>query len=258
MCANGHGMKLYTAGKDRWVCPKKNCRQSAHLRQGTFFANSRLDFRTAICFIYLWSKEYTSVKFCKEELGMSHCTCVDWNSYMREVCQHHLLATPAVIGGPNLHVEVDETCFTKRKYNRGRTLPNQWVFGGICRETSKCFLVSVPDRSEATLVPLINKYVAPGTTIISDEWRGYINLKQNYDHYTVNHSKNFVDPVTQAHTQHVESMWAKAKLRNKRQWGTHRQMLDSYLSEFIWRQRYRNADKFEKIIENIAEFMPPN
>ena len=137
-----------------------------------------------------------------------------------DVYKRQLLNRPKVIGGPNLDVEVDETCFTKRKYNRGRVLPNQWVFGGICRETRDCFLVSVPDRSAGTLVPIINKYVAPGTTILSDEWRGYHNLHQNYQHLTVNHSIQFVNPVTQAHTQNVESMWVKAKMRNKRQWGT--------------------------------------
>lgn len=258
ICVNGHEMKLYTAGKDRWLCSKKDCRESKQVRQGTFLNNSRLDFRTVVNFIYCWSKEYTTVKFCKDELEVNHNTCVDWNSYMREVCEDHLLRNPKVIGGPNLHVEVDETCFTRRKYNRGRILPNQWVFGGICRETRDCFLVSVPNRSAETLVPIINKYVAPGTTVFSDEWRGYHNLRQNYEHLTVNHSLHFVNPVTQAHTQNVESMWAKAKIRNKRQWGTSRLMLDSYLAEFMWRQRYQDADKFEKILDNIAEFMPPN
>ena len=52
---------------------------------------------------------------------------------------------------------------------------------------------------------------------------------------------------TQAQTQNVESMWVKAKMRNKRQRGTSRLMLDSYLAEFMWRQRYRNDDKFKKI-----------
>ena len=37
--------------------------------------------------------------------------------------------------------------------------------------------------------------------------------KFGYKHFTVNHSKNFVDPVTKKHTQLIERMWGIAKKR---------------------------------------------
>ena len=35
-----------------------------------------------------------------------------------------------------MNVEIDESLFVRRK-NVGRTLPQQWVFAGICRENEK-------------------------------------------------------------------------------------------------------------------------
>ena len=43
--------------------------------------------------------------------------------------------------------------------------------------------------------------------VSSDMWAAYQNipgLPQAYQHFTVNHSQNFVDPVTNACTNHVE------------------------------------------------------
>ncbi|KER30310.1 hypothetical protein T265_03255 [Opisthorchis viverrini] len=51
------------------------------------------------------------------------------------------------------------------------------------------------------------------------------------------HTEDFVDPTTTAHTQTIESLWHVYKMRNKRQYGTHRSLVDSYLCEFVWRQR---------------------
>ena len=47
-------------------------------------------------------------------------------------------------------VEIDESKFGKRKYNVGRVVEGQWVFGGICRETQQFFMVPVPDRTSDT------------------------------------------------------------------------------------------------------------
>ena len=122
-------------------------------------------------------------------------------------------------------------------------------------------MYAVPDRTAATLLPIIQASIPPGTTIISDSWRAYGGIAalqgMGYAHQTVNHSLNFVDPQTGAHTQNVERSWRSAKRRNKRQCGTHRQMLDSYLCEWMWRQRHRDRDLFEHILGNIAQYWPP-
>jgi hypothetical protein len=39
---------------------------------GNWFENSRLSFLTILCFIYCWSAEMTSIKFCKQHLNMNH------------------------------------------------------------------------------------------------------------------------------------------------------------------------------------------
>ena len=68
-------------------------------------------------------------------------------------------------------------------------------------------MYTVARRDRDTLRPIIERVVADGTTIVSDEWRAYrglANWGHNYVHETVNHSQNFVDPVTGAHTQLIE------------------------------------------------------
>ena len=179
--------------------------------------------------------------------------------YLREVCANDLLQNPMMIGGPGMVVEVDESIFTRRKNNRGRVLPQQWVFGGWCRDTKESFMYTVPNRTADTLVAIIQDVIRPDTTVMSDLWRAYNSLgTAGFQHLTVNHSMNFVDPITGAHTQSVERSWKSAKERNKRHNGTHRQILDSYLCEWMWDQRHSNVDKFDRIWADIVSYWPPN
>ena len=67
-----------------------------------------------------------------------------------------------MISGPGVEVEIDESKFGKRKYNRGRVVDGHWVFGGIERGSGKCFLVEVEKRDAATLLPSISQHVRPG------------------------------------------------------------------------------------------------
>ena len=80
--------------------------------------------------------------------------------------------------------------------------------------------------------------IQPGTHVYSDKLRRYDcigNLPEGFDHSTVNHSENYVDPETGAHTQSIESLWGRLKAKMKSMRGTSRSQLNSYLCEACWR-----------------------
>lgn len=261
LCINNHVMKLYFGQEyPFWQCNLRSCRKKVGLRVGTWFEHSKLAYTTAVRFIYFWAQEQSSMKWCEKQLDMAGNTVVDWNNYLREVCVFVVKnKNSSKIGGEGKIVEIDESLFTKRKNNAGRVLPQQWVFGGLCRETGQRFLVNVPNREAKTLLTEIKKHIEPGTTIISDCWKGYKSEeleKAGFAHFTVNHKYNFVDPETGANTQQVERMWGSAKWRNKRQRGTARHHLDSYLAEYMWRSEVAatDGDAFVTILADIDSF----
>ena len=65
--------------------------------------------------------------------------------------------------------------------------------------------MQVEDRTAATLMPVIQQFIKPGSTVISDQWAGYSEIGQySYQHLTINHSEHFVDPGTEAQTQNIQ------------------------------------------------------
>ncbi|CAF1629088.1 unnamed protein product [Didymodactylos carnosus] len=263
-CPNGHdnwylGKYSRSIDKYQWRCREKNCKLTRSLRDGTFFSNSKLELQQILDLMYYWSQGVDTYDFLQRQCNFgSKSTIADWKNFLRDVCAEHFLRHPAEIGGVGHVVEIDESSWTKRKFNRGRVIKNQWVFGGIDRDTRECFAVLVERRDAATLLPIIQQHVRPGTTILSDEWRAYHSLQNGpggYIHQTVNHSLHFVDPVTGVHTQNIENMWMCAKQKKKRMMGMHVSLLDTYLMEFMWRRRFPERP-LENLIAQIFELYP--
>ena len=198
------------------------------------------------------------ISFVQEELGIGKDATIDFNNYLREVCAADLLANPVLIGGPNMTVEADESLFSRRKNNQGCVLPQQWVFGGWCRQTKESFMYAVPDRSAATLLPIIQASIRPGSTIISDLWRAYGGIAamqgMGFNHLTVNHSINFVDPQTGAHTQNVERSWNQRKKGIKDITAHIVTCLIHIYANRCGEQRHQNLNLFDHILANIAAY----
>jgi len=167
------------------------------------------------------------------------------------------------IGGPNEMVEIDECKIGRRKYHRGRIIEGSWILGIIHRGHPINYRLEIcPEnkRDANTLLSLIKKHVAPGTEIHTDCWKGYINLNDHgYIHKTVNHSQEFVDSETGAHTQNIESSWRWMR-RQLSRGGIHSTTLADHMCEFMWRRRVLklNIDPhtFDQLLKDIKTIYP--
>ena len=123
-----------------------------------------------LCFINLWVRKYFSHSQARTNLEISRQTAVDWRSFCSEVTEFWFL-NQEPIGGVGKTVEIDETLIVKRKYERGRILSQTWLFGAIERDSKKCVIIPLVEpcstkSDSATLIPLIKKYILPGSVII--------------------------------------------------------------------------------------------
>ncbi|KAL5488798.1 hypothetical protein EMCRGX_G017798 [Ephydatia muelleri] len=235
-----------------WRCTTKRCRKELALRSGTYFEGSNIAMEQIIRILHLHVvDEDTSWK---NDVGSR----IDRYNCIRDVCIQYFLDHSSMIGGPGVEVKIDESKFGKRKYNRGRQVEGHWVFGGVERVTGECFMVEVARRDAATLIPIIQQYIRPGSIIHSDQWAAYnqITAATGMAHMTVNHSFNFVDPATGVHTQGVESMWSCCKRLMIEERTMHSQLFETYLPEFMWRRRFGGPEAFSNILKHIAEQYP--
>lgn len=120
-------------------------------------------------------------------------------------------------------------------------------------------MVPVEKRDAATLIPLIKRHILPGTTIVSDCWKAYDCLpKEGFQHLKVNHSLNFVDPTTGAHSNTIESTWrhAKAVLPTYRR---HKPFFAGYLAKYLFLKkcRQRGVDPTIAFFNAAGELFSP-
>lgn len=247
--------KTVTQGKKK----RARCNWSQSVFKNTFFDNARLDLETVVLFVNVYLRQCFSYAFVKNELGISHKGTCDWTSFCREVLIEWCIKREGKIGGEGKIVEIDESKFGKRKYNVGRLIEGQWVFGGVCRETRDCFMVPVERRDSETLLSIIKDRIESGTTIISDCWKAYNCLSGNgFRHLTVNHSINFVDPSDKAtHTNTVERMWREVKAKVPL-FGRRKKHFVGYLSRSMFMMAHKEENKrFHAFLKEVAALYNP-
>lgn len=90
-------------------------------------------------------------------------------------------------------VEIDESKFGKRKYNRGHRVEDVWVFGAVEKTEERRFAAfTVESRDQDTLLDIITEYIHPGSIMHSDGWAAYRRLPElGYRYEVVNHSEGF-------------------------------------------------------------------
>ena len=72
-------------------------------------------------------------------------------------------------------------------------------------------------------------------------------------HDVIVHQRNFVDPNDPTvQTQFIENTWMREKKKLRRQHGTSGQLFQSYIAEFLWRQR-TGENKYGEMINCVSD-----
>ena len=231
-----------------WRC--RQCSTRCSVRTGSFLANCELRSDQIIMMMYFWVYEVKCKHVMLFEGLTSWDTIVNYNNYFRKECCDWLLNNNPQLGGfdingQSMFVEVDESYFFHRKYHRGQRRRGKWVVGLVERGSGRCWLEVVVRRDALTLERIITAHVLPGTTVVTDAWRGYQNVGMMnngiYQHAVIVHANEFVDPVhSEIHTETIEGLWMLAKRKLRYQSGTSRGLFASYLSAFQWRNSHKN------------------
>ena len=119
-----------------------------------------------------------------------------------------------------------------------------WIFGMVERETNTLLIYPVPDMSEDTVVPIIERHVEAWSTIYNGGWSAYCGLNElGYNHSTVLHKHSFkkvyINQETreevEIHTNRIEGAWKHAKDHFRRMSGTKISRFEGHLCEIMWR-----------------------
>ncbi|KAF7699460.1 hypothetical protein CDIK_1283 [Cucumispora dikerogammari] len=113
------------------------------------------------------------------------------------------------------------------------------IGSGVTEGVKKEFFIClVPNRQIATLAAVFEKYLLPGTNIITDGYPSYPTAVQMFGsvHIVVNHSETFVNDEG-FNTNPVENLWRQFKKDYKERNGVCRTIMVDFLTEFSWKYK---------------------
>ncbi len=237
----------YSVGKDHfsWRCPRFNCRSRISVRDGSFFARSKLTLRKQLQIVINFMAESSALST-SLRLRVNRKSVTEVYYKVRYAFSASLVTSPITFTR-GFEYEVDELYLKHVRYGPN-DFRNIWVAGIVERQTRKTIYYRIADRSNNSLVPPIVDSIPDGSFVYSDTWNGYNDLSYwNYHHFSVNHSAgeyvriehlgNF-DIVVHINTIEGYNTWVRAKLRNRSKRTSER--VDIMLNEIMYRKSGRS------------------
>lgn len=119
-----------------------------------------------------------------------------------------------------------------------------WIFGGVDRENpTNCFATKVDNAEATSLIPIIQKCILPGTTIVSKRREEYYFVSEMPENYT-----HLIEPTSQ-----MERFWDA--LRDSLA-SSHGKYLEPLLQEFSFRRIYPRNSLFYVLLVHITALFP--
>lgn len=229
------------------------CRAQVSPTEGTIFYRSNLSLMAWFYGLLLFSNASIGMRssFIRRQMGIgirsAHRLC-------NQIRTHFAAAERAKrLGGPGKRVHIDEVhlryLVDPKKNRRAAAI----VLGIECEGQVLCGIIK--DRRRSTIIPIIERIVRPGSTLVTDGLSTYACLKsRGWDHISVNHSRGFSNRYGDT-TNAIEIYWSSMRrsLRSYRQVG--KENLWRFLAEieFTYNRRHSQSSPFDELVGFFPE-----
>lgn len=238
------------------------CRRKFNVLTGTIFENTKLPLNKWIACIWMstsYKRGISSYQVARN-LGVTQKTA--WfmmqrirklfdalkpeQEELRGVCT----ADEAYIGGKQKNKH-----YNKRvKGQQGRGSSEKINVFGVMQVGGKVVTEVVTSCGRSVLQPLLDKYVAPGSTLMTDEWHGYANAHTTFNHIVCDHAKYEYVAKDGATTNPIENYWSHVK---RAVIGTYYKLskkhIERYLREFDFKFNYRGLSDNDKFSLSLSQ-----
>jgi len=149
------------------------------------------------------------------------------------------------VGGKNRNRHKDK----RKKNTKGRSLVDKTPVVGIIQREGDVHMVVVPDTERKTIHKLVNERVEKGTTLVTDSYKSYNGLVNDFHHMMVKHNSVVGDYSTDRyfHTNNIEAVWNHFKRGLQ---GIYHNVspkhLQRYCDEFSFRYNTRKHDDYDR------------
>jgi transposase-like protein len=244
--------QLKNRGEFNGLYKCRDCKKRFTVTIGTMFEGSNIPLKSWFMAIYMFlshKKGISSIQLAKD-IGVTQKTA--WN--MLTKIRSNLNETESLfIDKFDGEVQMDETYIGGKSkgriwQNTGRSLKQKIPVVGMWTKY-KAYAIVVPNTNGKTLKTIIYEMIKPGSIVITDGWKGYQGISNDYDHKVVEHSKGSYKNKEGFHTNGIEGFWSQLKRGLIGIYhSVSRKYLQFYCNEFTYRYNTRKDTDTDRFI----------